>query len=233
MLFKNPEIKEKLIENRVKYLFKPEEDINEKELLRGFKISGIHSGFSHFSPSWIKAFIEEFDIKSIYDPCGGWGHRYLGSTSIRYIYNDIDPRSVSGVKKIRKLFNSYCNKKSRALFYNEDAEFFTPKEKYDAVFTCPPYYNKEVYTTKGSASNFDTYQRWLEWTSNMIKSSSENSKKYVAIVMSPDYEQDITNILNNDFSFVKRVELGPIYSNFKSPSTKSKPKDVLLIYSKS
>ena len=64
-LFRNDNIRNKLIQNREKYLNKTYENISDIELLRGFKISGIHQGFSHFSPLWIKAFIEEFNIKSI------------------------------------------------------------------------------------------------------------------------------------------------------------------------
>jgi len=228
-LFKDENIRNKLIQNREKYLNKTYENISDIELLRGFKISGIHQGFSHFSPLWIKAFIEEFNIKSIYDPCGGWGHRFLGSTNIKYIYNDIDERSVFGVKSIRNRFEKNFVVKTKTVFYNEDASKFTPKEKYDAVFTCPPYFNKEKYTKDESSSNFD-YDNWLNWLQKMIEKSSVNCKKYIALVLSPEYENDLLKIMEN-YKFLKQINLGIQYKNFKNVGEK-KFKDVLYIFEK-
>ncbi|MBW2986724.1 very short patch repair endonuclease, partial [Candidatus Woesearchaeota archaeon] len=93
-LWKDEKIRKKLIENRCKYLNKSENELTNNELLRGFKISGIVYGYSQFSPLWIKAFIEKYNVTSIYDPCAGWGHRLLGASKIKYIANDIDERTV-------------------------------------------------------------------------------------------------------------------------------------------
>ena len=57
-LWEDPVIQQKLLENRKKYLGK--ENLTEKEILRGFRISGIYKGFSHHSSYWIKAFIEKY-----------------------------------------------------------------------------------------------------------------------------------------------------------------------------
>ncbi len=227
-LFKVDRIRNKLIQNREKYLNKPYEQINDLELLRGFKISGIHTGFSHFSPLWIKAFIEEFNIKSIYDPCGGWGHRFLGSTNIKYIYNDIDERTVFGVKAIKNLYDKTFNVKTKTIFYNLDASTFTPKEKYDAVFTCPPYYNKEKYNHKNSSSSLNNYEEWLKWLQKTIEMASKNCKKYIAIVMSPEYDEDLKKIMI-DYTLIKEQNLGQPYHNFKS-GTEKKYKDRLFVY---
>lgn len=228
-LFKNENIRNKLIQNREKYLSKNYEDMSDLELLRGFKISGIYQGFSHFSPLWIKAFIEEFNIKSIYDPCGGWGHRFLGSTNIKYIYNDVDRRTIFGVKLIKNRFEKIFKVKTKTVFYNEDASNFTPKEKYDAVFTCPPYFNKEKYNNEKSSSNFN-YDDWLKWLEKTIETSSINCKKYIAIVLSPDFEKDFKTIMTK-YKFIKQINLGLQYKNFKNVGEK-KFKDVLYIFEK-
>ncbi len=97
-LFKDKHIRDKLLANRLKYIGKQRQDLTMREILRGFKISGIYTGFSHFSPLWIKAFIEQYKPKIIYDPCGGWGHRLLGalSTDTPYIYNDFWDKTFEG-----------------------------------------------------------------------------------------------------------------------------------------
>lgn len=72
------EARNKLITNRIKYIRKGWGDLTTLEVLRGFKISGmVKEAYSHFSPHWMRKFIEEYRVKSIYDPCGGWGHRLL------------------------------------------------------------------------------------------------------------------------------------------------------------
>jgi len=225
-LFRNVSVQEKLINNRVKYLNKRKEDLTDKELLRGFKISGIWQGFSHFNWEWEASFIKEFNIKSVYDPCGGWGHRFMGALNIKYIYNDIDFDTYSGVINI----NNFCKKfiTTKKVFYNEDASKFTPKEKYEAIFTCPPYWNQEKYFSENSSSNFG-YAEWLLWLEEMIKHSSCNCLKYVAIVMYKDYIADTKNILNKYFSFIKEQPLGQKINDFKNKSINSS-KDILLVY---
>jgi hypothetical protein len=120
-LWNNKAIQKRLVENRRKYLEK--DTFTDREILRGFKISGIHMGYSHFSPLWFTKFIKDNDIKSVYDPCGGWGHRLIGAYlgDINYIYNDFWDLTYSGCEKIKDLLN-YTN----CTLYNNDCTQFTP-----------------------------------------------------------------------------------------------------------
>ena len=95
-LWQDKSVRKKLIENRVKYLGKTK--FSDREILRGFKVSGIHIGYSHFSPLWFKKYIQDENIKRVYDPCGGWGHRLIGAyiSNIEYIYNDLWIKSYEG-----------------------------------------------------------------------------------------------------------------------------------------
>lgn len=180
-------LRNRLIENREKYLFKSKDKLNDKELLRGFKISGEHIGFSHFNPLWIKYFIEQYNIKSIYDPCGGWGHRLLGAHDIKYVYNDLDSRSYNGVKNI-STFLSLNNK----AFYNQDCTKFTPPDSYESIFTCPPYYNTEIYQNKQFKDMNDYKMFWTQ----LIKCSIKSSVKYFAYVINHEYQDLTQNICN-------------------------------------
>jgi len=212
-IWKNDKVKKYIYLNREKYLGKNKNELTDREILRAFKISGKYYGFSHFSPYWVKAFIEEFAIKSIYDPCGGWGHRLLGAWNIDYIYNDIDTRTYQGVKNIYddyKNFNNFVKK-----FYNNDAFSFIPKEKYEAVFTCPPYYNIEKYTWKFTSTKvFNNYNEWINiWWDKVVKNC--NPSKYFSFVINETYKDDMSKIIEkNGYSFLKEIKLGKTKSHY-------------------
>lgn len=143
-LYSNPTTRRKLIKNRITYLSKKEYELTNRELLSGFKISGIHTGYSFFSPLWFKYFIEKYDVKRVYDPFGGWGHRMMGANTLElYIYNDLSMKTYNGVNKIKEFLNI-----NNVITYNNDASSFIPTENYDAVFTCPPYEDIEKYENK-------------------------------------------------------------------------------------
>ena len=156
-LWRNPDKKVKLTLNRQKYISKMYVDMTDEELLNGFKLSHIYYGYSHFNPMWFKWFIDRYNVKTCYDPCGGWGHRLLGAQSLDlYIYNDLSNTTYENVNRIIHDFNiintvTYCN----------DATTFRPSEKYEAMFTCPPYYNIESYEC-GDFSDIKEYYKLID-----------------------------------------------------------------------
>lgn len=222
-LWLDKEVRKYIYSNRKKYIGKDPSELNDREILRAFKISGIHYGFSHFSPFWIKEFIEEYGIKSLYDPCGGWGHRLLGSWDIEYIYNDIDKRTVDGVKKI---YEEHRNEKTKKkVFFNKDASEFSPKEEYEAVFTCPPYFNLEEYSDEEtSTKKYSSYESWINvWWKGVIENC--NPKKYFAFVINEDLKEDMRKIVETKFIFEKEVLLGKKRSHYTTGK-----KEVLLVF---
>ena len=192
-LWKDPAFKEKMLVNRTQYLFKHREQLTVNDILRGFRYNG-YKGFSHFSPLWIKAFIEEFKVKSIYDPCAGWGHRLLGAASsgIVYIGNDTCRKTVKGLKKIVDDLNI-----KKVTLYSKDAAKFKPKEKYDAVFTCPPYFMTEYYENRRTSTTTHLrYSDWLsKWWKNTITNSLAGNPTYFAFVVSEKFLKDMQAIV--------------------------------------
>lgn len=185
-MWKDTDKKEKLVSNRLKYIGKGWGELTAWEILRGFKISGkVKKPYSHFSQAWMRKFVEDYKVKSIYDPCGGWGHRLTACTwEFPYIYNDIRKKAVSNCKDIAK-FLGMKNK----VFYNSDAAALTPKEKYDAVFTCPPYFDKEIYSKKG-AENLE-YSEFLLWWGRVVKSACMKKPRLFAFVISDALKDDL------------------------------------------
>jgi hypothetical protein len=229
-LWQNENIRMKLINNRVKYLNKNFENITSNELLAGFKKSGIHYGYSHFNPLWIKAFIEEFKITSIYDPCGGWGHRLLGGWNINYIYNDADFYIAENVRELwRNLGKSGPSKH----FHIKDAASFTPHQDYEAVFTCPPYYNIEKYNgEKDSVKMYPKYIDWLNiwWKNLVINSTNKENCKLFAFVVNSKLKNDMVSVCTKvGLKFLREQKVG---KSKKSHLNKRDSKENLIIFKK-
>lgn len=211
-------LRNRLIQNRIKFLKKDKFSLTDRELLRGFKIMGLHFGFSHFNPLIIKKFIEDYKITSIYDFCGGWGHRLLGAYNIKYIYNDLDRRTYEGVINISETF-----KLKDKIFYNKDSAKFIPNEEYEAVFTCPPYYNTEIYQNK----TFSDMNDYLNWWDKSVSNSLKLSVKYFAYVIGAKYKNDTETICKN-LGLIKNNEF--ILETKKSHLASTNRKEHLLIF---
>ena len=179
-LISNSLIREKIIANRCKYLNKSRMELTTDDLLLGFKRSGLYVGYSHFNPLIFKYFIEKYDIKKCYDPCGGWGHRLLGACNLeKYIYNDLSQSTYNNVKRI-----IHDLKIKNVVTYNNDAQNFIPNENFDSMFTCPPYYNLESYEC-GDFESYEEYEKFIESLFNVFY--SKESCKIFGIVIREDY----------------------------------------------
>lgn len=162
----------KIIENRCRYLDTTPESLTDDDLLTGFKKSGMHYGYSHFNPLWFKYFIDKFNIKTCYDPCGGWGHRLLGGLSLeKYIYNDLSKTTKENVDRMIDYFRI-----QNAETHCEDASRFVPTSSFEAMFTCPPYYNLEKYECGGFETK-DDYQKFMDSLFNVFN-RSENCRLF-------------------------------------------------------
>lgn len=176
----NPIIRRKLIQNRVKYLYKKEENLTLQELMGGFKKSGIHYGYSHFNPDWVNWFCTVNNIKSIYDPCGGWGHHILGMQNCEEIYyNDINSNIFGNVKRM-------CNEipllKDKVVFSNEDGRFHEVGNV-DAFFMCPPYYNLEDY---GNTPFLDK-EEYKDFLNKIFEKWGNNSAKIFGLIITDNF----------------------------------------------
>ncbi len=210
--------------NRKKYINKDATNLSNIEILRAFKISGIYIGNSQFSPFWVKKFIEEYNIKSIYDPTGGWGHRILGSYNINYIYNDINTATYNNCIKMVNELNI-----PNVILYNNDSSKFTPNEDYECVFTCPPYWNKEKYSDQG-AENLN-YNDFLEWWNQTIKHSLKDNVKYFVYIISNDLKEDMNKVcMQNKLQFIEEKTLSNNYNHFQRKSTNIKKGESIQIF---
>lgn len=193
MLNEEKDLRERLLKNRSKYLNKPEGSVLVEELIRGLKISGEFYGYSHFPYQVMKKFISDYSPQCIYDPCGGWGHRLLAAGNIPYIYNDVWEDTVLGIHEMVE-FHNIQNK----TIYNQDCTKFTPKEQYDTIFTCPPYYNTEVYGN-GEFKSVEDYNLFLR---EMLDNSIISNVKNVGIVIGSAYVHYLEEYFKSGYTII-------------------------------
>jgi len=181
----------KLCRNRDKYLGLKIWDLNANDMINGFKIAGMHYGFSMFSPMIGKWFVWHFNLQDsvCYDPTGGWGHRLLGIAPFvkKYIYNDLSPHTVESCKRIAQWANL-----DNVEYHNEDATTFMPDADYDFMFTCPPYYADDKNTEEYECDGFTSLEQFNDFLLGMYdKFLKKESCKYFGLVIREDMVPDI------------------------------------------
>ncbi len=229
-IYRNRPIRDWLFENREKYIGKKKGDITTNELLAGFKIAGVLKGHSHFNVFWIKEFITEYKPTSIYDPCCGWGHRLLGAAAcnISYIGNDINQKTIDNNKKIAEFIGS------DAVLTCNDAANYTPDGGYDTIFTCPPYWNDEIYTDIGAERKRNLHD-FLSWWNDLVIASLKPGVKLFVYVISTKYKAEMNQVLlNNGLKFVEEKLLGStkVGSHFSRKRNMLQTQEYMCIFSK-
>ena len=165
-----------LYANRYKYLNKLPHELTDRMLLRAFRISGLHMGYTSFNSSLMRQVIEKYNVKSVYDPCAGWGERMMtcGKLGVSYEGCDINSELFEGYKKLYELIDGF----KPVLHNNDSANQFVTGDA-DAVITCPPYKNIEVYSDNGAENLSD--EVFSAWWSEVVKNCSYSNAKVFAV----------------------------------------------------
>lgn len=127
---------------------------------------------SAHNPGIIKKFIEFYDAKKILDVSCGWGDRLLGSMAANNgieLYEGTDPNTClhPNFQNMIKLFRP-LTKNQNATYKLTCSGFETYEIKnddyYDLLYTSPPYFDYEKYTSEGTQSHklFNTEDMWYK-----------------------------------------------------------------------
>ena len=191
----NPILRRELIQNRMKFLNKRECELTVSDIIGGFKKSGMHYGYSHFNPLWTNWFVHKYGLKSVYDPCGGWGHHMLGMLSCeKIVYNDFNSVVCSNVRRMKEdlcIDNLEINCGDAREYVCDDV---------DGWFMCPPYYNIEEYNSK-TFHSIEDYKCFLNDIFRLWKSSS-------ARVFGLIIREDFVDLIDCEWSEVYDMNVG-------------------------
>ena len=123
----------------------------------------------------------------VYDSSAGWGSRLLGSLCselpIHYIGTDVNTENRGCYEDLGRFYNSNCNGRNTYEIYYEGSEVIGDNPKFqkhindvDLIFTSPPYFNREIYSTdkEQSCLKYPTYPEWLDgYLDKTLKTSYE------------------------------------------------------------
>lgn len=165
-----------LYANRYKYLNKLPHELTDRMLLRAFRISGLHMGYTSFNSSLMRQVIEKYNVKSVYDPCAGWGERMMtcGKLGVKYEGCDINAELFEGYKKLYELIDDF-----KPVLHNNDSANQLVTGDADAIITCPPYKGIEVYSENGAENLSD--EDFAVWWSDVVKNCSFSKTKVFAV----------------------------------------------------
>ena len=224
---KNGTLQSNLYNNRLYYIGKSPNQLTDAEILRGLCISGTIRAFSSFDNNGMKVFLDKYNIHSIYDPCVGWGERLLtcASKQIEYFGVDINPQVISGHQKLIQTYN-LTNQNTII----GDSSVYIPKRHFEATFTCPPYWNTEIYTENG-AENL-SYEDFLKWWDLVVKNSNT---PIFAYQINQRYKDDMNRIiLQNGYTFVEEISTKTKSNHFtrKNGNNTKKERETIQVFKK-
>lgn len=165
-----------LYANRYKYLNKLPHELTDRMLLRSFRISGLHMGYTSFNSSLMRQVIEKYNVKSVYDPCAGWGERMMtcGKLGVSYEGCDINSELFEGYKKLYELIDGF-----KPVLHNNDSANQLVTGDADAIIPCPPYKGIEVYSDNGAENLSD--EDFAAWWGEVVKNCSFSNAKVFAV----------------------------------------------------
>lgn len=188
----------KCIVNRTIY----QDDVNPSKVLQGFSVSKIAPKVSVFRPALAKYLILKYlkNSDAIRDPFSGFSGRMLGAVAAdkRYIGSDIRMETVSEAKNLRKFLG--MSDDSCKLF-QQDLVCSPVESDIDAVFTCPPYSDKEQWV-----ENYDDTRTCDDWIDLCLVKYSSCHQFLFVVDKTTKYESNVVEQLSDASHFRKSKE---------------------------
>ena len=128
---------------------------------------------AQFRPSAAKIIYEMFSAKTVLDFSMGWGDRIAGAYASNCVekYVGIDPNInlFDGYNKQIKHYSSLDNKKIEFILHQDCAENeeLILNEKFDLIFTSPPYFDKEKYN-QSELQSYIKYKGFDSWLNDFL-----------------------------------------------------------------
>ena len=162
--------------------FKRNEKIT-KHIIHTLRV-GFSNTPTNLSPLVSRYLYEKYLPKSggiVFDPCSGWGGRLMGSIcstkNIQYIGCDVNSNIFESrsYERIGEFIEEEIGRKSNykvhqisSTRFNETDDYKQHIGKVDLLFTSPPYFNQEKYSTDKEQS-YNLYPSYKEWINGYIR----------------------------------------------------------------
>ncbi len=164
-----------------------------------------------YRPHLAKTIVSHFKVKTVFDPCCGWGGRMLGTVAAGATYIGCEPNKETYDNLMR--LAAFLHIEDKIKIYNCGAEEYNYRDEYDLVLTSPPYYNLEVYSSDSSQSEnqYGNYAAWRDnWYIPLILKSAAKAKIIcwnVADVGKITLQKDLFILMENNNDWVA----GPLF----------------------
>lgn len=191
-------ILKKAIQNRIIY---KGNSLDPSKVLYGFSAAKIAPKVSVFNPYLAKYLISKYlnEFDTIFDPCSGYSGRLLGAVSLgkTYVGRDINPVTVDESNNLLHELKLPASVECR------DSLLITGK--FECLFTCPPYSDKENWNQEIVNMTCD------DWIEHFLKNFS--CKKYLFVVdNTTKYKGNIVEELKNTSHFSNSSEYVLLFS---------------------
>ena len=227
-LWKDRTVQMKLYLNRWKYTNKLPYELSDSEILQGFKISGIHRGYSVFDNKAMLTVLDKYNIKSVFDPCAGWGERMLTcySKGIDYLGLDINDGLRNGYSNLKTVLNLVNQE-----VIIKDLSEYVPHETFDAVITCPPYGNLEIYSDKGAENLSD--ENFILWWEKVVSNIFNSNIQYFCFQINQKWKTRLSDVVEElGFTFLEEIELKKQVSHFNRNNRNKNEYESMLVFTK-
>ena len=123
------------------------------------------------------SFIQMFQPKSVLDFSAGWGERLLSCIAMDIEYTGIDP-NTNLFKGYNEIIDMFAKDKTKYTIINNTIQDTTLEKTYDMIFTSPPYFDLEIYSSnkKQSVSQYSTEE---QWTNQFLKVALQKSYNHL------------------------------------------------------
>lgn len=154
-------------------------DAGQSRELQGRKMQLLGSKYttSIFNPHLAQMILSAYCPQGavIFDPFAGGGTRgfVAGAMSHKYFGIEIRENEVERLKTRMEELNTYFD-----IVCGDSRNFEVQSEAYDFCYTCPPYYDLEVYSSiDGDMSNVQSYEEFLSMLKDSVKTAYNALKK--------------------------------------------------------
>jgi hypothetical protein len=166
--------------------------MGDKMILQGMRSSGLAYSVSTFKPALAKFIVSNKEIVKptqnnlVFDYSAGWGARALGVGSVGKQYYALDPLTHNKVNNLMSFYGIagkvYNGGSERCNSYTEIVKLGL-KNKFDTIFSSPPYFTLETYDNKQHEQSIVQYPDYQDWLDHYWDKTVENCLEYV---LSPD-----------------------------------------------